>query len=380
LLWNLGAYGGVACIALLALLGLYQFIPEVRRRWLPLRRFPPVSWTGREVFLVFVTYRFLPELIVGLLLSIGFFQPLIGPRPDLEQANAATIRYIFRCMEISGPLTLVMMLIIIFTVLYARTETRPHHYGLSWARWPGNIATGLTAFVLATPVVLGVYLVLALIVPKRPQMLEILGKQTEYAWEWILFGFQTLLMAPLLEEILFRGILQGWLRRATLFGHLVLMTVTVSSASLAVYYHDEEAQADVMDPSPLIFAVVLAAVYGAWMFRLVRTFALQDAEVQSWQPQSPDGEEGPDDDAQPWGNDPVRMRRWVEANAALAVYGSAMLFAVGHSLAWPAPVPLFVMGLILGWLSQRSQSLLGTITFHALFNLVAFIVLFGTSP
>ncbi len=65
------------------------------------------------------------------------------------------------------------------------------------------------------------------------------------------------------------------------------------------------------------------------------------------------------------------------ANAALAIYGTAMLFASVHAGAWPAPIALFPMGLALSWLANRTQSLVGPITFHAAFNLVSFIALYG---
>ena len=36
------------------------------------------------------------------------------------------------------------------------------------------------------------------------------------------------------------------------------------------------------------------------------------------------------------------------------------------------------MALVLGWLKYRTQSLIAPITFHALFNLIAFTALYGS--
>jgi membrane protease YdiL (CAAX protease family) len=49
------------------------------------------------------------------------------------------------------------------------------------------------------------------------------------------------------------------------------------------------------------------------------------------------------------------------------VFASALLFACVHS--WPTSVPLFLLGLLLGWLAYRTQSLIPSITLHVLFNL-----------
>ena len=77
--------------------------------------------------------------------------------------------------------------------------------------------------------------------------------------------------------------------------------------------------------------------------------------------------------------DKKRLDEWREANARLAVYGSALLFALFHAEAWPAPIALFVMGLGLGEMARRTQSLIGPITFHAVFNLVSLIALYGST-
>ena len=43
--------------------------------------------------------------------------------------------------------------------------------------------------------------------------------------------------------------------------------------------------------------------------------------------------------------------------------------------AWPAPIPLFLFALVVGWLAYRTQSLVPGIVLHMLFNLVASLVL-----
>ncbi|MBI1901723.1 MAG: CPBP family intramembrane metalloprotease [Planctomycetia bacterium] len=54
--------------------------------------------------------------------------------------------------------------------------------------------------------------------------------------------------------------------------------------------------------------------------------------------------------------------------AWVALLGSSVVFAVMHSSAWPAPIPLFFFALVLGFLYQRTGSLWPSIVLHAVLN------------
>jgi membrane protease YdiL (CAAX protease family) len=70
------------------------------------------------------------------------------------------------------------------------------------------------------------------------------------------------------------------------------------------------------------------------------------------------------------------VRLWrLRAQSAGAIYGTALLFASAHSFAWPTPVSLFVLALALGYLAYRTQSLVGPMLLHALFNGVSVVIL-----
>ena len=68
-----------------------------------------------------------------------------------------------------------------------------------------------------------------------------------------------------------------------------------------------------------------------------------------------------------WGARPHEFR---------AIYGTALLFAMFHVSVWPTPIPLFLLALGLGYLAYRTQSVVGPIVMHVLFNTVACIALF----
>ncbi len=365
--WELAGYGATAGLCALIALGLWLTVPSLCRRLFPLPRLRPGTWGGHEVFLAFCVLVGTPELVTSTIYLMGFFAPLLGPSPRLEPPDASLRYYLFRCSLVATPLARTVTLAVLFGVLYARSGARPHHYGLTRARWPANLTLGLGAFVVATPVVMGLHVLAMLLLPERPNLIVAVVQAGFHEWEWLFFALQLVVAAPLLEEIVFRGILMGWLRRASLSGHLAVLTMTLGvTATLGVYYYDPTANANLYDPGPLVFAVLLASGYGWQLYRLARRFQLREEEIQAWRPEP--GERGEFDEQ--------RDRAWKEANATLAIYGSAMLFAFFHANAWPAPIPLFVMALVLGLLARRTQSLLGPLAFHALFNLTNMIALY----
>jgi membrane protease YdiL (CAAX protease family) len=386
--WNAIAYGVVAVLGLAALVGLYACVPALRRRWFPVSRLRPGAWLGHDVFLAFCIFLGFPRLIVDSLQLLGFFTPLLGSEPDAPPLDK--LLYGSRCTWISSPLTLAAVLGLLFAVLFARSGARPHHYGLSWARWPANVGLGIIAFVLGKPIVLGIFALSVLVFTPRPDPIDGIAQLHPPEWEWALLAFHTTVAAPLLEEITIRGILQGWLRRTTLSGHLTFLTMTLF---LGVLLHS----GDVLGPqgdaeprehryAPLAFAAVLAVGYGFALYRLTARFQLSETEIQQWQPAASlpplDGSfAASEEQAQQLKRqlaeaDEARNQRWADANARLAVLGSASLFAMIHP--WPAALALFPMGLMLGWLAYRTQSLIGPIVFHMLFNLSTFIALYAS--
>ena len=384
--WNGIVYGVVAASALLALLGMWLFVPALRRRWFPLPRLRPGRWSGFEVFFAGCVFVGFGGMIVDLLNQMGFFGPLIGPEPKASRLERAV--YSLRCSYISSPLTFTVILGLLFAMMFARTRSRPHHYGLSWSRWQVNLALGIAAFVLAWPVIIGIHALMVLTFPKQEDPLQLLGKQNLPRWEWLLFAFHTTVASPVLEEILFRGILQGWLRRASLVGHvaILLVMIVVVSQNLVLYDAEAETFSYNWDQTvPMLLTLLAAAGYGYVLFRLARDFGLNEAELRRWHPlpsELPPHLGGQSDEhvsemrKQILLGDVQRSQHWAEANANLAIFGSALLFAVAHP--WPNAIALFAMGLVLGWLSRRTQSLIGPITFHALFNLTTFIVFYGS--
>jgi membrane protease YdiL (CAAX protease family) len=70
-----------------------------------------------------------------------------------------------------------------------------------------------------------------------------------------------------------------------------------------------------------------------------------------------------------------RQLQMPSARAGSAIWATAMLFAALHSGVWPSPIPLFVLGLGLGYVAWRTRSILAPILIHGMFNAVSLIAL-----
>jgi membrane protease YdiL (CAAX protease family) len=80
------------------------------------------------------------------------------------------------------------------------------------------------------------------------------------------------------------------------------------------------------------------------------------------------------------------LQGWLESRLPApqrggAVLASAGLFAAAHMGQGLAPVPLFVLGIVLGWMALQTGSIVGCTLLHALFNAVSVgLVLLTTRP
>lgn len=202
-----------------------------------------------------------------------------------------------------------------------------------------RVLLAVRAWAVLTPAVLGLNLLVNLVfslfdvTPDAHELTRLAGRP---APEAALLVVQACVTAPLLEEVLFRGILLPWLLgghwpgrrrdRYTAARPAVVAGLGVATAVLTGR------------PGPIAFSVLLAG-------GLALTYLLK----RSWR------------------------------RTAGAVYASAALFAAVHSAVWPSPVPLFILGLALGGLAVRTRGVLVPTLVHGLFNAVSvvFILLFS---
>ena len=373
--------GGMICLFL------WFLVPGGRGRLLPLPRLRAGAWQGGEVAIVFLVMLFVPGLAGGFLDGIGFFREFYGKEPTSAQKQ---LWY--------GALAFPIIMAAILLILFSVSRTRARHLGLTTARWPQNIILGWLAWFPLTLLTLGLYVMVRSWIEAKEHPLTMLEKQGTLP-EWLLGILIALVIAPFQEEIVFRGVLQGWLRRCSLLGHAIIAisALFVGSFPIIEYLQQTPQKPVEFNLGPMIFALLLVAGYLCIVLRMWRHRMSQ----------LPNDGTGPVSQAEPAsesaetireGRPPLRVAetaghvttlllaplagptfeesRIVRQSAALAaIFGASMLWAIFHWSVWPTPIPLFFLGLGLGWLAYRTQSLVSPITVHILFNSVACVVL-----
>jgi membrane protease YdiL (CAAX protease family) len=278
---------------------------------LPARRQAAVPWTGLDVILAFGVY-FAWQFFLGALSNLID----AAPQDRLLQRLAVT--------AISVPAALVTILLFLKDARGARL----YQFGLNLSHWRGNLVVAYLLWLILTPLILVIngavdefYVRYSGVEPKQHPLAELL-QGTPTILEWVIVILQAVIAAPVIEELLFRAILQRWLSRHPEFVGAVF-ALAMSFALLP---------ADSIDRK--------------WSFGFVLAMSLCYFAIR------------------PLGR-----------TAGAAIYPGSLLFAAFHSAVWPTPVALFVLGLMLGYFAYRTQSLLGPITFHALFNGVSCLAL-----
>ena len=353
-LLNLAAYlvvgGAGILIAAIAL----ATAPYVWRRPLPLPRLRAVRWSGAIVILAVLTPQVWQVLAAVVVLSLGELWDLITSNAvdPLRESDS------LRLMIHTSPIWIAGTLVVLLGWLCPLSRMTPDQLGLSARRGAANLVLGVALFLTVAPVTLAVYYGVIQVTGSKEHDFERLARDGLARWEWPLFVFMTVVGAPLVEETLFRGIVQSWLRRASLLGHAVLIIAIAAIGAFplaAVLWRgtvvqEEDALAKAL--APLAYSALLIGGYVTWLI------ALKVSRPY------------------PFGRGNGTLRReW--ANARLGVYGSAALFALAHG--WPQSVPLFLLGLALGWLALRTQSLIGPMVCHGLFNSVACLALYWST-
>jgi membrane protease YdiL (CAAX protease family) len=292
------------------------------RPLLPRRPPGPVPWNGPTVLTTFLLWFVLQVVVYGAYLGATGQQPgsAAGLMTAVALANAAA-------------------LVLIPLALRGMAGARPEHLGLGRGVAPGvELARGAVAGLVLAPAVYAVGFASLRFWPPKAHPLERMIRDDPSGRVALLAVLSGVLLAPAAEELLFRGILQGWLVR--LWGHR-----PVSLPSL-----EPEPLLEVLDaPDPGILAASSLPETGAsspWVAPSAPVSPPRRA------PELPSGEAGP------W---PGLV--------------TSALFAAIHASEWPAPIPIFVLSLGLGYVYQRTGGVLAPFGLHATFNGISTLML-----
>ncbi len=327
----------------LAAMGIWFLRPGVARWELPPQRTRAVPWGGAElcgIFLLIVLQ------VWAALLSDGL--RLVANALDNDSFVGDTPQSRLRCQLWGGILALPLQLGSILLVVHLVSGTRLYQLGLHTSRWGRNVLVGFLAWATFTPFILTLYettvwLVNRLGLPEAENHpLTRFHQEGGNPLDGLAIVLTAVIAAPLSEELVFRGLLLPWTARRSWRGWLVL-GLAVAVTGLLRWGHYQTALAErgihglLVEMIPLFAMGTVAS--GVGLVRLV------------------------------WRRDVA------QADPMLAIAATALLFAAMHS-SWPSPVPLFLLGLVLGYVSYRTASLVPSIVLHALFNAVSCVMLF----
>jgi membrane protease YdiL (CAAX protease family) len=301
-------------------------------RWKPWR----VPWGGFEVAFAFLAVVYvLPLVLFALLNETGFYQAVYGP--DFPTSKAEGVDRARAAEEAA------------LRVLWVGVFALPLQLGLLWGarralypKWRpppgGSVATrvwlAVAAWLVLTPAVLLVHAAVNLAYREfdwHPDTHPLARLGNRPLLDQALFVLQACVVAPLVEEVTFRGLLLPWCAGRTKLPGAGVRPVTGLRPWLVMFAAGAFAAAS-GKPGALIFVGVLALGLAA-VWRFARAGA--------------------------------RRTR--------AVYASAALFAAVHSGVWPSPIPLFLLGLGLGALALRTRGVLVPVIVHGLFNAVSVV-------
>jgi membrane protease YdiL (CAAX protease family) len=384
----LAGTGGMVCAVL------WFLVPGARRRLLPLQRDCECPWSGAVVWFGFCLMLVIPLVVHQLLLSSGLFTAIYG-----ADANAPALLERQALWSTAFGFTVTALAIV--ALVSSSFGVRAAELGLTGVRAVQNVVAGYLGWLLFTPLALLLYWLVTLFVTPEIHPLQRAGQQPLLPVEWVVIAFGAVVAAPLLEELIFRGLLLRWQTDRPVSAQV---TVAVAALLIALFWANQRDKD--FNPWPAVF--VAAMLPGMFLIALVpeRSTArppegqatngapLVAVEQSSPVPQASTeeaiekGKEGQTPTAHTRelviGSSLVQRiaaafarldaRRSVQAR--LAIYSNALLFAAFHSRVWPSPIALFPLSIGLAWLGYRTQSLIGPLVMHALFNGVACLVLF----
>lgn len=300
---------------------------------LPPRRQRAVPWGGFEVVGAVGVYFFGLFLAAALLQGTGWLNHIYGPGFMEQKDLLSTTRRNLWTFCLAVPFQVAGILLL----FRATCDARAYQLGLTTHRFGSNILLGVLAWLATTPLVLLLLVLVVLLgaafgVSPEKHPLESVSRS-----DWPLLALAVSLGAPLTEELLFRGVLQRFLMNRWWGGDVALAGAYVLAIlprweGLREAVQTQDGGQFLQEAQPALFVLAMLGVY-------------------------------------------LMVRRFWPSLVVRTIYGVALLFAAAHAAVWPTPVPLFVLALVLGWLAQRTQSLVGPIVLHGLFNSVSVVIL-----
>ena len=282
----------------------------------PILLFEPrsvVPWEGIDLLIVIAILVVAGQLC---LMAAEKWYGIEMPKPA-DELNGQTQYVLFVCNVVASAVTLLGAM----AVLHFRVRATWTDMGFNTTRWTYDARTGLVAFAAAAPVVYAIQAILTNWLPYHHPLIKAVEEQPDERTLWLV-AVSAVVIAPVFEEFLFRGLLQGWLEKVELW---LLSRPWQSADGVAVVTPLDYSTAGSTAASPVPRLGLLGMPLGG-----------------------------------------------------LPILISSALFAANHLGQGPAPVSLFVFALALGFLYRQTHRLWPSMIVHFLLNAVTLLgLLYG---
>ena len=268
-----------------------------------------VPWGGKTVLAIVMTYIGLqfvvPALYIGGLHAVV---PLEYVR-KLTFLSAPLKRGLNAAQQILMTIMLSMTFLAISAgILVQWSRAKLANFGLDGWRFPTDVFQGMLAWPILAPIVYGIsFLATRIWTNPDKHPIQTWADDNPSTSSWATIFLAAVVVAPITEEFLFRGVLLGWLNR------------------LARFRSKPESEG----------------------------FLDQDG-----------------------GMAPTNSDNAVGIRLFLANLVVSFVFAAMHAQVWPTPIPLFLLALSMGYLYQRTGSLIAPIALHMTFNAISTALLY----
>ncbi len=294
----------VACVA-----GWVAFVKHWREtgQWLPENRYQPSPIGLVDVAGVYFIW-FMGQLVAAVAYSL-----ILSPEQVVNENAEATNQSAHLDPVLIAVVILVQIAVTGLAIGFVKQRYRTWQaMGLDLEDLRPKIKYAVAAFILVIPPILLLQSKLAELVPYQHPTMDMIRKQGDgVPLMWIMAWLSAVIVAPICEEFFFRGILQAWLQRA--------IPPSASMDRLIGGGWDEGSAADM-------------------------------------------GAVGVGDEPNLSGTDLTSIAR--SQNPIVAIVLASLAFALVHLGQGPAPIPLFFLSLVLGYLFYRTGSLIPGILLH----------------
>jgi membrane protease YdiL (CAAX protease family) len=268
-----------------------------------------------------------PLLLIALGISLEGELSELSPNAFLLLLAANAVGTILPCL-------------VLLAMVWLRTGSASRELGLSLHRAAYDIRLGIGAFLLMAGFVYLIQSILSTLFPQQHPLLEMISRNPQPRL-FVGAFLSAAVVAPVCEELFFRAALQGWLEKYFLTGREDLPPDDRSPAELSPI----ESENGIVWASPADPVESAANPYAS-------PRAISDSP-----PLTP--------------ADEVVHSRTVWTPILI----SSLLFSLAHVGHGPAPIPLFLLAMGLGYLYQKTHRLLPCITVHFLLNATSIVML-----